>query len=73
MTNKKNSTGTPYIAAHHRDTLIAYLSAFDNKDLPDGAWQAMLEDGAKAFSEDFGISIEPFDAFMEYAEHGGQA
>lgn len=68
MSNKKL---TPYHAAAHRDTLIATLSAYDNSDLPDGAWQAMLEDGAKAFTKAYGISIEPFDAFMEYVEHSG--
>lgn len=64
--------GIPYHAGAHRDLLISTLAAYDNSDLSDGAWQAMLEDGAKAFSEAYGISIEPFDAFMEYVEHSGK-
>lgn len=61
----------PYRATNHRDSLLGFMSAYDNSNLSDGAWQAMLEDGAKAFSKEFGISIEPFDAFMEYVEHSG--
>lgn len=62
---------TRYDATQHRDSLIGFMSAYDNDDLSDGAWQAMLEDGAKAFSKHFGIRIDPFDAFMEYVEHSG--
>ena len=62
-----------YDAGAHRDTLIGFMSAYDNDDLPDGAWQAMLEDGAKAFSKEFEIHIDPYDAFMEYVEHGSHA
>ncbi len=61
----------PYHAAAHRDLLIGTLSAYDNDDLSDGAWQAMLEDGAKAFTQAYGIRIDPFDGFMEYVEHSG--
>lgn len=60
-----------YSAPKHRNALIGYMSAYDNDDLSDGAWQAMLEDGAKAFSKEFGIRIDPFDAFMEYVNHSG--
>ncbi len=51
--------------------LVGFLVAYDNDDLSDGAWQAVLEDGAKAFSQAYGIRIDPFDGFMEYVEHSG--
>lgn len=49
-----------------RESLVTFMSAYDNGDLPDGAWQAMLEDGAEEFTRTTGIQIEPIDAFHEY-------
>lgn len=48
--------------------LIGFLEAFDHDDLPDGAWQAMIEDGVEAYNKEFGAHIAPFDGFMAYAE-----
>lgn len=48
--------------------LIDFLEAYDHDDLPDGAWQAMIEDGVKAYNEEFGARIDPFDGFMAYIE-----
>lgn len=33
------------------DSLVGFLEAFDDEDLPDGAWWAMLEEGAESFAE----------------------
>lgn len=48
--------------------LIGFLEAYDHDDLPDGAWQAMIEDGVKDFNEWQGASVDPFDGFMAYVE-----
>lgn len=55
-----------YQASKHRDQLVGFMSAYDHDDLSDGAWQAMLEDGAKEFTKATGIQIDSFDAFHEY-------
>lgn len=56
----------PYNKVAHQQGLVDFLQAWDMDDLPDGAWQAMLEEGAEAYSDEFGISIDPHDAFIEY-------
>jgi hypothetical protein len=35
--------------------LVGFLSAFDDDDLPDGAWWAVLESGAEAFIHEYGV------------------
>lgn len=58
----------PYNRKQHQQGLVDFLRAFDLDDLPDGAWQAYLEEGAVLYSDEFGIQIEPNDAFFEYIE-----
>lgn len=50
----------------HGQGLADFMAAFDDPDLADGAWQAMLEDGGRAYAEEFGVDIDGFDAFHEY-------
>ena len=57
---------TPYNWKQHRKGLVEFLEAWDMDDLPDGAWQAFLEEGAEAYSDEFQIAIDPHDAFIEY-------
>lgn len=46
--------------------MYAYMSAHDDDDMPDGAWQAMLEDAAKEWARKNGEEVDGHDAFMEY-------
>lgn len=48
------------------EELYAFLQAFDNDDLPDGAWQAMIEDGVRAWNNDKSAKRDPFDTFLQY-------
>ena len=48
--------------------LFDFLEAYDHDDLPDGAWQAMIEDGVKDFNDAFEANVDPFDGFMAYIE-----
>lgn len=65
MTLKKK---IPYNRKHHQQGLVDFLQAWDIADLPDGAWQAYLEEGAKAYSDEFQIDIDPHEAFLEYCK-----
>lgn len=49
-----------------KDTLFAFLQAFDDDSLPDGAWQAMIEDGVTAWNEAEKANLDPFENFLEY-------
>jgi len=46
--------------------LCSYLQVYDNDDLPDGAWQAMIEDGVDAFNEDYGTVYDRNEGFLIY-------
>lgn len=48
--------------------LFDFLIAYDHDDLPDGAWQAMIEDGVKDFNDEFGAFVDPYEGFMAYVE-----
>lgn len=48
--------------------LFDYLEAYDHDELADGAWQAVIEDGVKAYNQRFGTNVDPFDGFMAYVE-----
>lgn len=58
----------PYNPEKHRQGLVDFLSAWDMDDFPDGAWQAYLQEGAEAYSDELGIAIDPYDAFIEYCK-----
>jgi hypothetical protein len=57
-----------YVSAIHRQSLIDFVSAYDNDDLPDGAWWAVMEEGVEAWSSYSGVSIDPHDGVLEYAK-----
>lgn len=50
----------------HGQGLMDFMQAWDDPDLEDGAWQAMLEEGGEAYADAFGIDIDGYDAFQEY-------
>lgn len=50
----------------HGQGLVEFMTAFDDPDLADGAWQSMLEDGGDAYAEEFQVAIDGYTAFIEY-------
>ncbi|MFA7667328.1 MAG: hypothetical protein WCY32_14560 [Burkholderiaceae bacterium] len=46
--------------------LFDFLETFDHDDLSNGAWQAVIEDGVKAYNKEFGTNVDPFEGFMAY-------
>ena len=46
--------------------LVAYLEAWDDDDLSDAMWQAMIEEGVKFYNNDNGTNIDPFDGWLIY-------
>lgn len=57
-----------YVAEKHLQSLVDFVSAYDNSDLPDGAWWDMLEEGVAAWSDWAGVRIDPHDGVLEYVE-----
>lgn len=37
-------------------------------DLPDGAWQAMVQEGVAAYNETYGTHIDTFDGWMAWVK-----
>jgi len=48
------------------EKVFYYMESWDDGNLPDGAWWAMLEDGVKCFNEEHGTKYDPFDTVHEY-------
>ncbi len=47
--------------------LFAFLQIFDDDDLPDGAWQAKIEDGVEEWNKDHPTAkLDPFDTWLAY-------
>lgn len=49
-----------------RDKLFCHMEAVEDEDMPDGAWQQMLEDAAEHWGRENNIRVDGYDAFMEY-------
>ena len=56
------------LTPEQRESLFGFMSAFDDEEAPDGAWQAMLEEGAQAWADENGEDIDTHDAFMAYVD-----
>ena len=61
-----------YNREQHGQGLVDFMAAFDDDSLADGAWQAMLEEGGEAYSQEFNVAIDGHDAFMEYVTLSGE-
>lgn len=48
------------------DGFADYIDAWNNDDLPDGAWWAMLEEGVDSYNKEFGTSIDGNDGVHAY-------
>ena len=61
----------PYSGHKHRAGLVAFLDGWmgcDDDDLPDGAWQAIIEEGVAEWAVINRVCIDTLDGFMEYLE-----
>lgn len=47
-------------------TLMYFLTAHDDADQPDGAWQAIIENAVTFYNEENGTDFDPFDGWMAY-------
>lgn len=54
------------MSANYPPGYFEFMEAFDNDELPDGAWWAVLEDGAREANQHFKIKRDPFDAVHAY-------
>lgn len=61
----------PYSTDKHRSSLVPFLDGWmhcDDDDLPDGAWQAIIEEGVAEWATINRVRIDTLDGFMEYLE-----
>src|SRR6478752_9383488 len=60
------------MALSNKQKLFNYMETHDDNDMPDGAWQAMLQGAVEEFNEDNGTNHDPYDMFLEYVEWSQQ-
>jgi len=48
------------------DELYWFIDALNDDDMPDGAWWALLEEGAKNFNNEYGTDYDPFECVHGY-------
>jgi len=54
------------IPSRLRAEFMAHMAAFDHDDMPDGAWFAMLEEGAGAFMRQHKLRGDRNDGAHQY-------
>jgi len=55
------------------EMVFHWLKAFDDPELPDGAWWAKLENGVTFYNEDHGTNLDEHETVSEYvAEMSGE-
>jgi hypothetical protein len=52
--------------------LCDFLEAWDNDELPDGAWWAMLMEGVEAYNDEYDGDIDPHDGVLAYVYERGE-
>lgn len=50
------------------EELMEMMWAADDDDLPDGAWQAVIEDAVTMYNQMRGTEFDPFEAWLYYIE-----
>jgi hypothetical protein len=57
-----------------RDRLFGWMEGYMSmaEGLPDGAWQAVGEEGVKAYNEQYRMKYDPYDAWLYWAERTAQ-
>lgn len=48
--------------------MIEAMKLADDDSLPDGAWQARLQEAAEEWGRRNGVNVDGFDAFIDYVE-----
>lgn len=48
--------------------MMGYMHAAEDKNAPDGAWWAILEDAARAYAEMKGITVDANEAVHQYID-----
>ena len=49
-----------------KKNLYAFLTGFDDDSLSFGAWQAMIQEGVKAWNEQNGCELDEHDTMLAY-------
>ena len=49
-----------------KDEFMGFMQAFDNDDLPDGAWWCVLEEGAQKFLDEHKIKYDSNSATHKF-------
>ena len=54
--------------------LFDWLSDMNEEldEMPDGAWQAMMQENVKTWNKATGKNFDPYDAFMMWVAHVGE-
>lgn len=50
------------------EKVFEFMKDFDDDELPDGAWQAVLMDAVTYFNEAAGTSYDPFETWLAYTK-----
>lgn len=50
------------------EELLEQMWASDNDDLPDGAWQAVIEDAVIVYNKQHKTKFDPFEAWLTYIQ-----
>ena len=50
------------------EDLMYFMEGHDNDNLPDGAWQGVLEDAVHIFNTKYNTTYDSHDSFMQYIE-----
>lgn len=66
---KRRSRMTP----EQRKDFLGHMAAYDNDDLPDGAWFAVLEEAAEGFFKERGLNIDRNDGAHMYIQSTNEA
>jgi len=48
--------------------VFLYMQDYDNADLPDGAWQAQLEDAVEEYNCEHDTDYDPYNTFIKYCQ-----
>jgi len=52
-----------------KDEFVGWMEAFNMDDLPDGAWFAVLEEGAEKFGKKFNLkNLDTNDAVIQFLD-----
>ncbi len=55
-------------------SLLEAMDCMNNNasDMPDGAWQQMMQDEVHLYNVEHGTNFDPYDAFIEWVEQNSE-